>query len=291
MKNKKLESLIDNAFSNENGNIKGLPVYFYYAKVLYKHYQYKIVDNEPYLIVSTPYKVVNGEIQELKTPKNLFEFNGIGTNMPCKNANLLISLLKLAYKLEEKYNYDYKIKECRNEIIKWCKIYGFPFMGKQYGLLNDDTKHNWELFNNHCLIGFSIPGFILQLRTLYLSFIDYLIYKSNGEIISYTNVTVEECKDMLKSLFSELRTYLHFDFNTLQISTEFYNLFSAAVYELMLLASTVKNNDMKDLSICECCGTPYERTQRNQKYCPECSPQKAYKRRKSKIESIRKAGE
>lgn len=42
------------------------------------------------------------------------------------------------------------------------------------------------------------------------------------------------------------------------------------------------DKDTSIMSICACCGSTFKRKRKNQKYCNDCSPQKAYKRRISK---------
>jgi len=37
---------------------------------------------------------------------------------------------------------------------------------------------------------------------------------------------------------------------------------------------------------CECCGELFQPKRKNNKYCHKCSPQKAYKRRQSKVEAL-----
>ena len=282
------KNLIDSAFIDFDGNVKSNPTCFTYEQILFKNYKHKIINGEDYLIGENAYNYLNGKIvtESDFTEKDLImskmKLKSILTpKVVCKDAEILISLLELWNELFV-LNFDVKNSICRQHIIKWCKKYGLPFLGGDKTDISSDELNDRKFIKTDNGAGFSIAAFIKMLQSLYELFIFYLSYRDKKLLLPYENFYIEDCRNILYGEFASLRPYLYFDFDSMRLTTQFYNLFHVALYELMIMA-TINGNLEKQLGICACCGRAYEKTRRNQIYCKNCSPQKAYKRRLSKL--------
>ena len=165
-------------------------------------------------------------------------------------------------------------------IIEWCKSQGLPFQGR---LRDINRALIDDLYKEKQLLGFSIEDFMLNLTTIQNAFSMYLVVKGIDKPNNISGLNYEECKYYLKHNFERLELVTRFNFEKFEYVSVADNLFQAAMYQLMLLTTINRNKDgaLVELAICKCCHSPFMQHRRNQKYCPECSPQKAYKRKKS----------
>lgn len=269
---KKIKEIIE-IHTNENGDIINLPVTFRYKKITYNKYETKEFNNRLYIVAKDPVLKHNNNIYG----SGYFLGDTI-TPIDCKSCDLLFSLLKLYEKIRETKNVKPNKKNAEY-IANWCKKYGLPFQGRLRDINREVID---DLYKKNELLGFSVEDFMSNLKALNKTFSAYLYVKGidkNRENIS--GLSFEECKEFLKSRFERLEMFTQFDIEKLEFITVANNLFQAAMYQLMLLTTIKRDKDgaFKEIAICRCCNMPFIQNRRNQKYCSDCSPQKAYKRK------------
>lgn len=281
MKKENQNYRIDTAFSTEKGNYRNLPTAFMYEKALYTKYKKMEYNGISYLIGCNPLKYDNGKCSKFNS--NCFEYclGDILQPIYCNDANLLISLLRLKSKID-KLGLNQNNKKCIDAINKWCVKYGMPFCGIQENI--SGLNKNDEIITKYNLWGFAVQSFIKQLNELEKVFLAYINLKFPENINRLNGYNETTYKFILEDAFENSGTNgsIKYNSDTNTIIILFSNLFQAALYELALLVSSGHNNSTNDIGICECCNNVFERERKNQKYCENCSPQKAYKRRMSK---------
>lgn len=268
---------IDKNFINYDGEYVNIPMSFRYYQCKFKNYELKEYDGILYFIASHPLKYENGEFKEFDNKNPTYFMHETMCPVVAQDVELLISLLKLNIRLKI-LEYDIKNKKVQKLITNWCKRYGLPFTGEKSIICEYGTDSLWDKYKK---VGFSVLSFMQLLRQLNSNFELHLAAKGEKSSFTKTKLKSADCQGLSAVAFSNLIINFEFDYNTCRMITTFNNLFEAAFYELVQSA-TISNRTNTSISICECCGNPYERKRKNQKYCSDCSPQKAYKRRISK---------
>ena len=294
MKINKFDSQIHTTFLDELGHLEKFPVNFLYKMHLFKNFQHENFGGEDFIVATNPY-VKNKNVDDIlkkvvETNHNPAHVEQLSTDYYCNNSNLLISLLKLNRKIR-KYDYDSSNKECIREIIKWCNQYGLPFTGKQENIFTDiNDKESFYLWHKCNKVGFSVSDFIKNTSHLSDMFLFYVSIRDEEvyEELKERGFSLSDCLAFLILNFSSLKMNVNFDFKTFTMNTRFDNAFQAAIYELIHSASKSRN---QDVAICPECKTPFLRDRKNKKYCPNCYPQKAYKRKISKTKQMQKEAE
>ena len=280
MKKEKQNYRIDAAFSTEQGTYRTLPVSLMYEKALYTKYKKVEYDGISYLVGCNPLKYENGKCVKFKDKIYSYCLMDIIQPIYCNDATLLISLLRLKNSIDS-FNWDIENKNCIKTIIKWCVKYGLPFYGIQ-DIISGSSKNN-DIFSKHDYWGFSIQSFFSQLKELNRAFLAYMNLKFPSE--KQLNGYDEKIdKFILDEIFenSGANGTIKYNPDTNTIIIVFSTAFQAALYELAILTSSSLNNSTNNIGICKCCNNVFERKRKNQKYCENCSPQKAYKRRMAK---------
>lgn len=269
---KNLKTITDEHI-NFDGNYVNLPVAFTYNKIMHEQYEFYEFENRPYIIARKP------KIDKEKIHNGMYTLGHATRPINCKNCDLLFSLLKLREKIIQTKSVRINDKNIQL-IIEWCKSQGLPFQGR---LRDINRALIDDLYKEKQLLGFSIEDFMLNLTTIQNAFSMYLVVKGIDKPNNISGLNYEECKYYLKHNFERLELVTRFNFEKFEYVSVADNLFQAAMYQLMLLTTINRNKDgaLVELAICKCCHSPFMQHRRNQKYCPECSPQKAYKRKKS----------
>ena len=263
--------ILNSHFYDEKGNAIGLPDQFRYDEIKFGDYEIKEHMGELYAIAKKPLKKVNGKYQEVNMQPNIVE--EIKEIVVCKKGELLFSMLSLIDKLSDsslESDYKYTQKDIKL-IITWCKKYGLPFFGKPLKL---DTPSTTELAKEN-LIGFSVKSFLILINEIKYLFLYYQRIKNidNPENV-FSSLDRNSCMFLMQR-FTEsfsFKSYIDFD-KGLYIKIYAENLILACIYILLLYLSSPKNLVMKR---CDCCNAFFMPLRSNNKYCNQCSPQKAY---------------
>jgi len=269
---------IEDAHRAEDGLLINIPGHFKYNKMIYKEYDIKEFEGELYAIAKDPVLYQN-EFSNQNDRQDTYLLGEAILPINCKNGDLLFSLLKLKTKMEK--NKSLRLNKKNQElIIKWCKKYGFPFEGR----LSDINRCKQDnLWMKNKLLGFSMNDFMSMLRKINMAFYMYLKIKDIDNKKNISGLSIEDCTKMLKQEFESLELFAHFDFEKLEYVSVVNNLFQAAMYQLMLFSLLKRIDDaFIGIALCKCCNAPFPPSRRNKKYCENCSPQKAYKRKQSK---------
>lgn len=195
----------------------------------------------------------------------------------------------------------------KNKIIKWCKIYGMPFLGYKYDLTNKafigeppfiyGFKNDLYacILNNVCIARLST--FLIGLNILFKTFcfcISY--YSSSGNFKKLQNFCLEKYlsnisnfeydeeyfKFYIKKAFGSISNKSVMNLNKIidnkePSKIELYSetLLSLAMFQLSIVASFKK---IYNISECKCCKNLFIPTRTTRTYCLKCSRQKNYKK-------------
>lgn len=287
---------IEETFYNENGNLKRLPSDFYYKKLIIDDYQFRRENGQFIIYAKIDYEIdlqTFSTKEKSKTPELLMRMLRLRDSLP-KNifgtpTNIILC--------DELLNDD-----IANNIIKWCKLNGFPFVGDT--ILKNSTskiksKKIFNTINPDKYISFKLSDFIFQLNEIYSAFymyriingytdkIDFPIYTKNpltntfgkNSFVNLKGLEKKECSELFEYKYQNIKYENHISFiGEPHFIIQAQNLFDAAFYQLALLLY----NKEKEIRICALCHEYFEPKDPRQKYCKvTCYSQKAYKRRKA----------
>lgn len=267
--------IAENMFITMDGERTSLPVEFVYD--LMKFEDYELIKNNTGLFLAGKRPII---VKQPSVDGSIFVGN-ITETVKCSTSELFFAFLNLIdnigeFPIGDSSEIERIITDVQIEtIIKWCIKNGLPL----------ESHRTWEpdAKKKLSIQGFRIGDFMFLLRDLRYLF--NLFLATQGIEVSGI-IGKKPLKDCVNSLKFYLSTHLNLrcaiDYESgFKYLIKANNLFEAAQYEFILLISSPTGTNIKR---CECCHEWFQPIRKNQKYCPLCSPQKAYKRKKSKGE-------
>jgi hypothetical protein len=261
-----------NVFSTSEGNKMFLSTKFSYTKIRFENYEAIAIDNKRFIVGKKPV-IINEPVFSDNEGKPIITLGDASEDTICSDSSLLFSFLGLIDKLETlPFGNDDEIETAItttqiNLVIEWCIKNGLPF----------ENSLSWE---NKKGIGFRIGTFFFYLRDLLVDFQQFLHINgivTNNPLIDFRDI--DSCISSLKYRFSNLNLKCSVEFDEcFRYIIHAGNMFDAARYQLIMLMT---NPSGENIRRCTCCGEWFQPKRKNNKYCPLCSPQMAYKRRKS----------
>lgn len=293
---------IEETFYNENGNLKRLPSDFYYKKLIFDDYQFRRENGQFIIYAKIDYEIdlqTFSTKEKSKTPELLMRMLRLRDSLPKKIFETPTNIILCDELLND---------DIANNIIKWCKLIGFPFAGDTI-LKNSTSKIKSKKILNTIkpdkYISFKLSDFIFQLNEIYSAFymyriingytdkIDFPIYTKNpltntfgkNSFVNLKELEKNECTELFEYKYQNIKYENHISFiGEPHFIIQAQNLFDAAFYQLALLLY----NKEKEIRICALCHEYFEPKDPRQKYCKvTCYSQKAYKRRKA-LEKMQK---
>lgn len=287
---------IEETFYNENGNLKRLPSDFYYKKLIFDDYQFRRENGQFIIYAKIDYEIdlqTFSMKEKSKTPELLMRMLRLRDSLPKKIFETPTNIILCDELLND---------DIANNIIKWCKLNGFPFVVDTI-LKNSTSKiKSKKIFNTikpDKYISFKLSDFIFQLNEIYSAFymyriingytdkIDFPIYTKNpltntfgkNSFVNLKELEKSECTELFEYKYQNIKYENHISFiGEPHFIIQAQNLFDAAFYQLALLLY----NKEKEIRICALCHEYFEPKDPRQKYCKvTCYSQKAYKRRKA----------
>lgn len=189
-------------------------------------------------------------------------------------------------------------------IIDFCKEYGLPYYGN---IGDDDIFRNCycykitDIFDSDTIDYFrkenvsvtfcNLSMFLYWLKILYGNFLRFITMTNNDDVIESFEIDLKinlsvykKSKTKIKDFFPVIVNHFSFESFLQRGTTGFffqivtYNVFHLAVYYFCLICvggvSVEKTLIIKPK--CKLCGSPFITTKKQSRYCPYCSPQKAW---------------